>query len=761
MTRAISLLAAAAACACASSTATWEMNTFADFSRGRFAALSLSRDGRMALGPRLDTLYSTEQPSVWSVAEAPDGTLYAGTGHRGRVFRIEARGGKGSLLWTAPEPEIFAVAAGPDGAVYAGTSPDGAVYRIEGGKATVYFKPEARYIWALAFDSSGALYVGTGDNGRIWRVSRAGTGEVWYESGQQHITALAVDSHGRLLAGSEPNGLLYRISGKNQAFVLYDSTLPEIRTISVAADGAVYAAALGGSIAQRTSASTGAAQTSSTTPQVSAPATSITVTDEGAGASAQGGGIEIRPKPPGGDNAKTQVTATITPGTTLYTAPPAELAGVEKSALYRINLDNTVETLWSSREENLYDLLLAANSEVVFATDTQGRIYRLTPDRRLTLLVQTNAGETTRLLPSGDSLVAATSTSGKVLRIGGGLATEGAYESPVHDAGSVAKWGQVSWRGQRSSGGRLVFRTRSGNSGRPDNTWSPWSEPVADPAGSAMTSPNARFIQWRAEFTGNGSDSPSITGVTLSYLPQNNPPVLHSINVMTQIVPAGASTKAASASATTSTAFSVTVTDSTDTASAPAQTVSRGLAQQIQVTWQADDPDGDKLSYSVFFRGEDETQWKPLKTNIAENIVTLEGDVLADGKYFFRVVASDRPANPAASARESEMVSPPVSFDNTPPVVRASGRREGTRVVVEAEASDPSSSLRRAEYSLDALAWVPLDSLDGVVDGQQERFRLELPTVTAGEHVIVIRVFDASNNSGLAKIVIPPATNGQ
>ncbi|MDZ4798678.1 MAG: hypothetical protein SGI92_10985 [Bryobacteraceae bacterium] len=756
MKRLLGLLTVAAACLQASSTATWEMNTFADFARGRFNGLSLSRDGRMALGPKLDTLYSSEQPSVWSVAEAPDGTLYAGTGHKGRVYRIDATGGKGSLIWTSPEPEVFAVAVGPDGAVYAGTSPDGAVYRIAGGKATEFFRPHARYIWSMAFAGDGSLYIGTGDKGTIWRATRPGVGEVWYESGQQHITALTLDGEGRLLAGSEPNGLLYRVSAKNQAFVLYDSGLPEIRTISVAADGSIYAAALGGSVAQRATAAQSTISGTSGTPQVMAPSTSITVTDEGAAAQ---GGLDIKPKPPGGDNQKTQVTATITPGTTLYTAPQAEATGVEKSALYRINTDNTVETLWSSKEENLYDLLLAANNEIVFATDTQGRVYRLTPDRRLTLLLQTNAGDMTRLIPSGESLVATTSTSGKVLRIGGGLAAEGSYESPVHDAGSVARWGQISWRGQRDAPGRLVFRTRAGNSARPDNTWSKWSDPISDPAGSALSSPNARFMQWRAEFTGNGTASPSLTGVTLSYLPQNNPPAVRSINVLTQVVPAGASTRAAAASQSTSSTYSVTVTDSTETPSnTPTQTVARGLAQQIQITWQADDPDGDRLSYSVYFRGEEESQWKPLKTNIAENIVTLEGDVLADGKYFFRVVVSDRPANPAASARESEMVSPPVQFDNTPPVVRASGRRDGNRITIDAEASDPSSSLRRAEYSVDALAWVPLDSLDGVVDGREERFQLVLNTISAGEHVVVIRVFDASNNSGLAKIVIPAAS---
>jgi len=757
------LACASAACCWASSTATWEMNVFADFAKGRFTGLSLSRDGRIALGPKLDTLFSSEQPSVWSVAEGKNGVLYVGTGHRGRVFRVDPAKSTGSLLWTSPEPEIFAVAVGPDDAVYAGTSPGGKVWRIDAkGKATEFFDPKARYIWALEFDRDGALYVGTGDEGKIWKVTSAGKGELWYETAQQHITALNIDNEGRLLAGSEPNGLLYRINAKNSAFVLYDSSLPEIRTIAMAPDGTVYAAALGGSVAQRTNAAAAAAQNQTISTTVTAPATSITVTDEGGGASRTQAGIEIKPK---ASADKTNTQATIQPGTVLYSGPQAEVTGVEKSALYRINPDNTVETLWSSKEENLYDLLLAANHEIVFSTDTQGRIYRLTPDRKLTLLVQTNSGETTRLLASGDALVATTAGSGKLMKIGGGLASTGAYESPVHDAGSVARWGQLSWRGQRNgSQDRLVFRTRAGNSARPDATWSAWSEPLTQQNGVNVVSPNARFVQWKAEFAGDGTSSPSVTGVTLSYLPQNNPPSVRSVNILTQIVPAGSSTKTASPQQSTAAAYSITVTDSADAGAStlsgtPTQTVSRGLSQQIQITWSADDPDGDKLLYSVYYRGEEEVQWKPLRTALTDNILTLEGDVLADGKYLFRVMASDKLSNPAGSARQSELTSPPVMFDNTPPVVKATGRRDGAGLEVTAEATDTASSLRRAEYSLDAAAWVPLESADGIVDGQQERFVLRLPTVTPMEHVIVVRVFDASNNSGLSKVVIPPAAS--
>jgi hypothetical protein len=135
-------------------------------------------------------------------------------------------------------------------------------------------------------------------------------------------------------------------------------------------------------------------------------------------------------------------------------------------------------------------------------------------------------------------------------------------------------------------------------------------------------------------------------------------------------------------------------------------------------------------------------------------MLTLEGDVLADGKYLFRVVASDKQSNAGDSAREAELVSAPVLFDNTPPIVTATAKRNGTTVEVTVEASDATSSLRRAEYSLDAAAWVPAEPLDGVIDGQTERFTIRLDNVSPGEHVVVFRAFDSSNNAGLAKVVV-------
>src|SRR4051794_6233612 len=106
---AAALCALLAPTAIPSGTATWELNSYSDFIRGRFNGLSLSREGRLSLSPKVDTLFTSDQPVIWSVAQAPDGAIYAATGHRGRLYKVEGAS-KSMLLWTAPEPEIFALA---------------------------------------------------------------------------------------------------------------------------------------------------------------------------------------------------------------------------------------------------------------------------------------------------------------------------------------------------------------------------------------------------------------------------------------------------------------------------------------------------------------------------------------------------------------------------------------------------------------------------------------------------------------------------
>jgi sugar lactone lactonase YvrE len=743
--RAVCILLAGALSLPGGGSSVWESRTFADFVHGRFNGLSLTRDGRLRLAPKLDEILATGQDAIWTIAAGPDGSFYAGGGHRGRLYRVTPDG-KSSVVWTSGEPEIFAVAVDPNGIVYAGTSPDGKVFRIENGKAAEYFNPGAKYIWALEIAANGSLYVATGDQGRVYKVGPDGKGVLWYETGQGHVTALALDTAGRLLAGTEPNGLLYRIEAQGKAFVLYDSSLPEIRGIITYPDGSIVVTALGGAVAQQNAQAASAAAAASPIPTVS---TSITVT---ADSNAQAG-IDIKPKP---EAEKPPATAQET--TTPATPSVIDMTGVEKSAIYRIAPDNSVETLWSSKEENIFSIA-AYGDEISFSTDQRGRVYRLSAGLKASLLAETREGEATRLLQTPTGLVAATSHQGKLFRLSSTSAIlSGTYESPVYDAGSVAHWGHIEWHS--SGSGQVHFRTRSGNSARPDATWSEWSAPIGDPAKARVTSPNARYLQYQIEMSGpNSATGPSLDSVSITYLPQNNRPVVRSIQVTPQWT-AAAGSKTATQTAQTSPAYSVTVTASGDAAApaatgTPTQALSRAGMAQLLISWQADDPDGDKLIYSLWFRGEEESDWKLLKDQITDNTYTVEADSLADGRYLLRVEASDRLSNPASAARTADLISPPFLIDNTPPrVTLGTPRVAGGIVELEVRAEDAASALRRAEYSIDAGPWILLEALDGITDGRTEQFLVRATIRESGEHLLVVRVLDAAGNAGLAKTIL-------
>ena len=190
-------------------------------------------------------------------------------------------------------------------------------------------------------------------------------------------------------------------------------------------------------------------------------------------------------------------------------------------------------------------------------------------------------------------------------------------------------------------------------------------------------------------------------------------------------------------------------------AGTPTQTLPRAAAQQITLTWQAEDPDGDRLVYNVYFRGEDETQWKLLRANTHDNSITFDADVLADGKYFFRVRRL-RPRSQSAGHRARSHPDQRAGDDRQhaarahdrrgPPQRRHRPHRMGSR--------RRASALRRCEYSLDATSWVPMESVDGVIDSPREKFALDLTGLAPGEHLLVIRAADSANNTGTAKVVL-------
>jgi hypothetical protein len=708
----------------------WETSSRTELLRGEARGVSITDTGLLMLAPRFTQVFSTEQPYVWASASDSAGNIYLGTGHDGRVYRV-GPDGRGLLLYDAAELDVTALAVSPDGALYAGTSPDGKVYRITAdGKAEVYFDPPDKYIWSLAVLPDGQLAVGTGDNGKLYRVRSAGAKpeeSLLVDTTETHVISLAVDAKGELIAGTDPGGLVLRVSPDGKAFALFDAPLREIHALAPAADGSIYALAL--------------SEAASAPRTASAPAPRPQSSDS----SSEGQG-----------NVSVTITTIDESGAV---AQPQQSQGRSRndlsnarSAVFRILPDGGTDTLWSSSSITAFAVAPAPQGGVLVGTADKGRIYSVTNDARDTLLLQSTEGQISTFVVRGREVFAASSNQGKLFRFGSEMVSEGSYESPVRDAKLVSTWGRIWWRGH----GSVELQTRTGNSERPDVTWSEWSTPYRNPAGTPIISPRARFIQWRAVLrspaNAGGSADTSMEDVSLAYLPRNVAPEI--LNITT--LPVGVGLQPIVQIQTDPNIESSGLDPSVFGAVAqvpPRRLYQRG-ARSLQ--WQAEDRNGDTLEYAVYYRALNESSFRLLKDKLRENFYTVDGAALADGRYVFKVVVTDAPDNPAGQALTGERTSEPVDIDNTPPVVSAVGEPQvsGDRVHVTFDVEDATGMVKRADASVDGGAWRPAFPDDGIADSSHERYTLDLTLTGAGEHTISLRAFDMNGNVGSIRITV-------
>jgi sugar lactone lactonase YvrE len=707
----------------------WGIGSRTELLKGESHGVSITDAGRLMLAPQFTQLFNTEQPYVWSTAVDGQGNIFLGTGHDGRIYRVSPDG-KGSLLYDASELDVTALAIGRDGVLYAGTSPDGKVYRISAaGHAEVYFAPPDKYIWSLAVLLDGSLAVGTGDNGKLYRVRAAGAkpeSSLLINTNQTHVISLAVDAQGDLIAGTDPGGLVLRISPDGKAFGLLDAQLREIHALAPASDGSIYVLALG----EAATTTRGQTPSTSTPPSESpVPTTSVTITpmDE-AGSGTQ--------QPPAAGHSRNDTSSA-------------------RSAVFRILPDGGVDTIWSSNSATAFAIAPAQQpGSVLIGTADKGRIYSVTNDGRDTLLLQSSEGQISSLIARKGEVLAASSNQGKLFRFGNEVVTEGTYESPVRDARLIASWGRIWWRGE----GNVELQSRSGNGARPDATWSDWSPIYRDPAGNQISSPRARFIQWRTTLRSSSASSGAMVSqtwvedVSVAYMQRNVAPEVLSITILPigvglQAMPQAPPDPNIESSGLDPSLFGMV-------AQIPPRRVYQRGARSIQ--WQAEDRNGDSLEYSIYYRALKEKTFRLLKDKVRDNFFTIDGASLADGRYVIKIIASDSPDNPPGKALTGERSSEPLDIDNTPPVVRVVGEPQitpsGIRLVFDVE--DATGRVKRADLSVDGSPWSPIFPDDGIADNARERYTIDLPLMASREESVSLRAFDNSGNVGTVSVTV-------
>ncbi|NWG13621.1 MAG: WD40 repeat domain-containing protein, partial [Acidobacteria bacterium] len=650
---ALVILLAAAGTVLAVTPQFWENFTQEDLLKGTLTRVSLSADGKLSLAPAYDLVYDTKQPFIFSMVRDKSGNIYAGTGHEGKVIRIDPKG-NGSVYFESKELDIYALAIDESNVLYVGTSPDGKIYKVTGpGQSTEFCDPEDKYVWSLLFDEAGNLYAGTGGRGLILKVDRGGKKSVLYDSDDTHITALARTGDGLLIAGTSPGGMLMSINAQGKAFTLLDTPLEEIRALSLDRYGTIYAAAA----------------SSRGLPAAQAGKTEITL-DTSSGALPI---ATIQALSSIGEKPKESATSVSAPG--------GQKDGTgARAVIYAVSKEGGVETVYTSREQIVYDVVARNDGTVLAALGETGRLLSIDAAKQVTVITDSPMEQATRLVPDADTVWVAGSNQGKVYKLQSQHAADGTYESKLLDAKTVASWGRICWR-VANPGAAVEISTRSGNTDKPDKTWSDWSQPYTDPSGQQVLSPRARYLQWRANFkrraAAGGGDT--LEWLQIAYLQQNLRPQVVSISLL----PYGIALQKQPALPSGTLSLGVTTGETTAPNSprergkerqplAPRQVLQPG-AQSL--TWKATDDNDDTLEYALYFKGDGESDWKLLQKEVSDMFYTLDAASLPDGMYALKVVASDKPSNPFGKFLIGELVSRPFLISNSTPALEITGQK--------------------------------------------------------------------------------------
>jgi len=709
-----------------------------DFLTGDARGTAVTADGRLTLGVPLGPKEWPDDAAdavVFGAAADGAGRLYVATGGGlGRLF-VSEPSGRITLLFRAPEPNLTAVAVGPDGTVVCASAPNGKLYRVDpkgkdpAAAGTDWGSPQEAAVWALAFAKDGTLFAGTGNKGRIWRRTPSGKLEMFQEVDDVHVRALAVGPDGTVYAGTSDRGLLVAIGPDGTKRTLHDFSRPEVVGVAVDGKGTVWAAA--------------------SSAEVAAPRT--TLSDARAGR--PGPTPTPAPTPPVAEDETPRGSVSVSTRTSRL-APTPPPGGGGSAEVVSILADGFVEPAWTFPDETVYSMRADRDAELVVTTGPRGRVYRLA-DRRLRLVAQTGERVAVSAPALGPGLAALTMGAAGVFRPGAAPGP-GTFTSAPRDATRLSVFGHLRWDGATPGGSGVEFAARAGNSEKPDATWTDWV-PVA-PDGSAKL-PAARFFQWKATLTpGSGGAAPSVERVEFSYAERNARPVLENLGVLEPgaVIPRGGGAG--------TNVLSVTNPDENGIYAgleAPREPAIEPGGRRLfrkgfrTVVWRGLDPNGDPLRYDVDGKREGTDTWFPVRKDLEESHCSFDTTALPDGKYRFRVTATDRPANPEPEALAAVEETGLVVVDNTPPMLKVeSARTSGADVEVRLLATDALSPVTKAEGAVNADRWRPLAADDGAADSASERFVFRVPKPGKGA-ILSVRVLDAAGNWAAVSVEYP------
>lgn len=642
-----------------------------DLSDGKLEGAAVESSGRVIAGVSTERVAIPDAATARALLVTAGGQTFVGVGTSGTVYRAQ----RDSLTPFAETGALLvtALVEGPQQALFAATSPKGQIFKIDAsGKVEPWVTlANTQHVWSLAYDTQQQLlYAGTGPEGTIYRIGPDKKPELYLDTDADHVMSLALDSRGRLYAGTTGEALLLEVTGKQQMQVVYDFEGNEITAIALGPRGLA--------VCENTFPKPGKKkQQSKPSPEKSA------VSNDNPSGTA-GKSTPAGKATPSGKPGKGQLWLIEGDGRArhLFESPSGHFTSVafdgeailvglgSEGQIYRVQNDGT-HALWADVDERQIGAIAVRDQQLRFVTGDGAAYYHQIPPTK----------------------------------------HPARWLSKPQDAHFHARFGQLSFRAR----GRVELSTRSGNSEKPDESWSPWSTALSQPG--PIRSPAGRFLQIRAML----AQDAQLFAVTAHYLPQNQPPSVGAVRA------APGSHKG-------------------------------GVGEHTSlytIHWDSDARDGDTLRYRLYYRPEDETQPRPLlreHIRYTKRKFDWNTDSVPDGFYVIEVVASDEPDNPALQAEEDRALSEPILVDNHPPHFSPLRVRRGE---VRGEVRDRLGPVTLLQYKIDNEPWRPLRPVDDMLDTAKERFAFRLPAdLQPGVHVVAVRASDARNNLASAELEV-------
>lgn len=579
---------------------------------------------------------------------------------------VLVQSGKASVVATFPALALTSISEAFDKLIV-GAVPGARLLELKGGQLSPFADlPVDTQVWATCYNASErALYAATGPEGKLFRVVADGTAQVYFDAEEPHLVSVLCRGN-KVLAGSSGDARLYELSGPGRARVVYDFDATEVRAIAAAQDGALYVIA--------------------------------NELKDG------GGSRTIDKTKPGEPNAR------------------AAKGGSGK--LFRFS-EAGPEELYSDKSEHFVSLAIDDAGLPVIGTGNQGRLLRVGREHNRTILADVEERQVSAYVAAGAARFVVASDPVVVRPVESTFGRDATWTSEVLDCGIRARFGRPSWE----QSGKVSLEARTGNTKKPDSSWSEWSAALT--MGSALPVDQGRYLQLRARLL---SADAVVERIDVPYVTDNLRAVITQIEIKTSASTEGSTGVSASGSPLEGKASS-----------------------KVKLSWKVDNPDEDQLRYRVEYRPKAGGNWTDaLEPGAVHQNTSYEWktDDLPEGQYIVRVTASDELSNPPSRAQKHVLTSDVVLVDNTAP--KFNQLTLGAQLL-SGTVTDGVGPVQRLEVrAAGDVVWVPFEPEDGIFDQKSERFSFDYTSLGAAPGTLLtVRAYDTAGNFEVAHVRVP------